>query len=46
LVDIDALNFVHVHLDRMASDETPFEDNAAVGHVYLRRPPSEPGGER
>jgi hypothetical protein len=45
LVDINALNLVHIHLNRMPTDETPLVDDAAVGHVYLSRPAPEPGAE-
>src|SRR5262245_35740116 len=45
LIDIDAFNLVHVHLNRMPTDEAPLIDDAAVGHVDFRGPASEPGGE-
>ena len=32
LVHIHALDFVHVHLDRMATNEAPFVYDPAVGH--------------
>src|SRR5690242_9306710 len=45
LIDIDALDLVHVHFDRVAADEAGLVDDAAVGHVDLSRPPPEPGAE-
>src|SRR5262245_21521636 len=45
LIDIDAFNLVHIHLNRMPTDETPFVDDAAVGHIDFRGPAPEPGGE-
>src|SRR6185312_8071283 len=45
LIDIDALDFVHVHFDRVAADEAGLVNDAAVGHVDLSRPPPEPGAE-
>src|SRR5579883_2081899 len=42
LVDVDALDFLHVHLDRMAADEAFLENDAAVGHRDFRRHASEP----
>src|SRR5262245_52773463 len=45
LIDIDAFNLVHVHLNGMSADEAPLIDDAAVGHVDFRGPAFEPGGE-
>jgi hypothetical protein len=32
LVNVHALDFVHVHLDRMATNEAPLVYDTAVGH--------------
>src|SRR5579883_2335002 len=42
LVDIDAFDLLHVHLDRVAADEAALENDAAVGHRDFRRRAAKP----
>src|SRR5438876_4488275 len=43
LVDVHALDLVHVHLDGVPSDQTPLEDHAAVGDRELGADAPDPG---
>src|SRR5215831_2836553 len=45
LVDIHALNLIHVHLNRVSADEAPLVDDAAVSHINLCGPAPKPGTE-
>jgi len=42
LIDVDALDLLHIHLDRMAPDQSALEDDATIGDRDFGRPATKP----
>jgi hypothetical protein len=44
LIDVDAFNFLHVHLDGVPTYKTTLQDDAAISDGNFGRPATKPGG--